>query len=91
MELQEFQTQLDIFNSKLGIVINWIEDVNLIHEVNLCHEGRFGVDIRLKSSQELMDEILLFPNSTLCLNAYLYKNPNEIGIKDYSIKFSFLL
>lgn len=90
MDQENFKTKLDAFNKEIGIVISWHTDTQYKHSLNLCYEGRFGVDLILKTPQELMDEILLLPDSTLKLNAQICKSKYETGIKDYYIEFEFV-
>ncbi len=92
MDLEDYKIKLNLFNMELAITINWFESLQNTdaHTINLCYEGRFGIDLELKSPQRLMDEILLLQNSTLRINACLHKNSTEIGIRDYCIVFEFI-
>ncbi len=92
MDLEDYKIKLNLFNMELGITINWFESLQNTdaYTINLFYEGRFGIDLELKSPSKLMDEILLLQDSTLRLNACLHKSPTEIGIRDYCIVFEFI-
>ncbi len=90
MDLEAYKKQLNEFNEKLKIIIYWsTETKDWEYCKNLYHEGRFDIDLQLKTPMELMDEILLEKNSTLNITATLYENPNLTGMRDYLIYFNF--